>query len=119
MKADLTVPAVAGDFNIRIIHKGDSYGLGGVKTHAFNEPLVEFYDARYNHTELGQFVGRYYAGALLAMKDDTGLCLHSEEPTWTIPPKSMDLIRAELHQIKEIQQIDWDEHDWLGTTFTS
>ena len=29
--------------------------------------LVSFYDTRYNHTQYGQFIGRYYATTLLGL----------------------------------------------------
>ena len=44
---------------VRIVEKGDKYGLKDGLTHEGDEPLVEFYDTRYEHTNLGQFVSRY------------------------------------------------------------
>lgn len=55
-------------FSVRLVRRGDPYGLGfGVK-HDKEDPLVEFYDLRYTFydtrytegfTNLGQFVVRY------------------------------------------------------------
>ena len=43
-------------FNVRIVRAGDRYGRDNCLTHDKDEPLVEFYDSRYPHTEYGQFV---------------------------------------------------------------
>lgn len=52
--------------------------------------LVSFYDTRYNHTQYGQFVGRYYASTLLGLDGygssirDRGLNLHGGIDDWSI-----------------------------------
>ena len=55
--------------------------------------LVSFYDTRYNHTQYGQFVGRYYANTLLGLDGwssrgssirDRGLNLHGGIDDWSI-----------------------------------
>ena len=55
--------------------------------------LVSFYDTRYNHTQYGQFVGRYYANTLLGLDGwssrgssirDRGLNLHGGIADWSI-----------------------------------
>ena len=55
--------------------------------------LVSFYDTRYNHTQYGQFVGRYYANTLLGLDGwssrgssirDRGLNLHGGIADWFI-----------------------------------
>jgi hypothetical protein len=51
-------------FNVVIVRKGDAYGLNDCLTHEKDEPLIEFYDARHDHTEHGQFVSRYYFSTL-------------------------------------------------------
>lgn len=55
-------------FNARVVREGDKYGLNDCRVHNDNDPLIEFYDARYNHSKYGQFVSRYYASTL------TGKC---------------------------------------------
>ena len=80
-------------FNLVLICEGDSYGLDNCLTHdEVNKPMVEFYDARYPHTEHGQFVSRYYVASL----DGTcqfsngypinmvGLCLDGGVDPWAI-----------------------------------
>ena len=52
--------------------------------------LVSFYDTRYNHTQYGQFIGRYYASTLLGLDGygsgikDRGLNLHGGIADWFI-----------------------------------
>ena len=52
--------------------------------------LVSFYDTRYNHTQYGQFIGRYYASTLLGLDGygsgikDRGLNLHGGIDDWFI-----------------------------------
>tara|TARA_R110000851_G_scaffold254964_1_gene407577 strand:- start:404 stop:694 length:291 start_codon:yes stop_codon:yes gene_type:complete len=52
--------------------------------------LVSFYDTRYNHTQYGQFIGRYYATTLLGLDGygsgikDRGLNLHGGVDNWFI-----------------------------------
>ena len=56
-----------------------------------DQNLVSFYDTRYNHTQYGQFVGRYYANTLLGLDGwssrgssirDRGLNLHGGVDDW-------------------------------------
>ena len=55
-----------------------------------DQNLVSFYDTRYNHTQYGQFVGRYYASTLLGLDGygsgikDKGLNLHGGIDDWFI-----------------------------------
>lgn len=52
-------------FRVRVVRKGDSYGLNDMLTHQEDEPMVEFYDARYDFSPgRGQFVSRYYLRTL-------------------------------------------------------
>lgn len=53
---------------VRIVEQGDKYGLNSCLTHNQDEPLVEFYDTRYEHTDYGQFVSRYYLRTILGHK---------------------------------------------------
>jgi len=58
-----------------------------------DQNLVSFYDTRYDHTQYGQFVGRYYANTLLGLDGwssrgssirDRGLNLHGGVDDWFI-----------------------------------
>lgn len=84
-------------FNVRIVRTGDKYGREMCLTHEKDEPLVEFYDARYN-----QFVSRYYASTLLESGGyPGGLCLDGGHPDeWSVSAEGMarviDHLREEL-----------------------
>jgi hypothetical protein len=82
-------------FNVRIVRKGDKYGLDFCLTHKQDDSLVEFYDVRYPHTEFGQFVSRYYVSTILE-RERNGLCLDGGVPDWSISANDMDIVRAWL-----------------------
>ena len=85
-------------FIIRLIEKGDNYGLDFCLTHNEEKNLVEFYDARYPHTQItkdisGQFTGgRYYVETLLEDENKlskNGLCLHGGVDRWNVDSNTM------------------------------
>jgi len=82
-------------FNVLIIRKGDAYGLNSCLTHDEDEPLVEFYDARYPHTEHGQFVSRYYLKTLLK-NDECGISLDCGRPDMSLDSRDMKVVRVWL-----------------------
>ncbi len=74
-----------------------------------DQNLVSFYDTRYDHTQYGQFVGRYYANTLLGLDGwssrgssirDRGLNLHGGIDDWSINADNanhvVDFIEREL-----------------------
>lgn len=79
-----------GRFNVRVLKKGERYGLRDCLTHEDARPVIEFYDSRYAgpaHGERGQFVSRYYFETLAARmirQPGAGLCLEGGVPDWTI-----------------------------------
>jgi hypothetical protein len=79
----------ADKFNVRVVSRGDKYGLNFALTHEGLMPLVEFYDTRYPHTEFGQFVSRYYLDTILNCDDRFGLSLDSGVTAWTVPAEAM------------------------------
>ena len=81
---------------VRIVEKGDKYGLKDCLTHEGDEPLVEFFDTRYEHTDLGQFVSRYFIDTLTG--GEGGLNLDGCEPEWTIHRPCMHRIRDWLRR---------------------
>ena len=88
-------------FNVRIVRKGDKYGLNNCLTHDKDEPMVEFYDNRYPHTEHGQFVSRYYVATILGTdrygSGEGGLCLDGgNRDQWTVSAQDMDTVREYL-----------------------
>jgi len=63
------VNSVGYAFNVRLVRKGDCYGLDDVLVHDRNEPLIEFWDASLENDPrftpgLGQFASRYFLGTL-------------------------------------------------------
>ncbi len=99
IKKEITMITV-DKFNVRVVNKGDKYGLDFCLTHEEDKPLVEFYDVRYPHTEFGQFVSRYYVSTILGDDGygpkDSGLNLHGGVPEWTVSERHMDIVRAYL-----------------------
>lgn len=84
-------------FIARILRTGDGYGLDNVLTWDDERPGVEFYDARYDHTPLGQFTSRYYVETILEGPGPSGLDLHGGVDSWKIDGQSMQIVRAWLH----------------------
>lgn len=78
-------------FLVRVVEERETYGLNNCLVHDKKEPLVEFYDARYNHTPFGQFVSRYYMDTLLKTKE--GLNLDGGIPDWQVDKENMDKVR--------------------------
>lgn len=56
------------------------------------KPVAKFFDCRYEHTDLGQFVSSYYVDTLLE-DHGGGLDLMGYEPTWKISAAGMDRVR--------------------------
>lgn len=83
-------------FNTKIIHTGDRYGRDDCLTNQ-GAPLIEFYDPRYQHTPVGQFVSRYNVNTIL---DHTGgLCMDGSVPDWYVNANDMAEIRAWLRRL--------------------
>ena len=85
-------------FNTKIIKTGDSYGRNDCLVND-GEPMIEFYDPRYQHTPIGQFVSRYNISTILE-GSVYGLCLQGDVPEWTVSADDMQEIRAWLRKIK-------------------
>jgi hypothetical protein len=90
-------------FNVRVVNKGDKYGRDFVLINDSDKPLVEFYDARYPHTEFGQFVSRYYVSTILGTdgygRAEGGLSLHGGIPEWTVSAEDMATVRNFLKEV--------------------
>lgn len=101
-------------FNVRIVRRGDHYGLNDCLTHEDSRFLVEFYDARYKtegfHPQRGQFVSRYYWDTLNdPVVPNRGIDLQGDVKDWKIDATTFEEIRcwvkAELEAgFKEIGQ---------------
>lgn len=81
---------------VRLVERGDKYGMGDALTHDRDDPLVEFYDTRHEHTGLGQFVTRYYLSTLL--KSEGGLNLDGRISDWSVGEACMNRIRDWLRR---------------------
>ena len=77
-------------FNARLLTNGEKYGRNFALTHE-GKPVIEFYDTRYDHTPLGQFVARYLLETLSeACYDGIGvLSLQGNSKTWYIEGDSL------------------------------
>ncbi len=80
---------------MRLVRRGDCYGLDDCLVHDKDEPLVEFWDATYEHDprftpELGQFAGRYCLGTLTSKVGYFGLALCGHVPAWTVTGGNVD-----------------------------
>ena len=77
-------------FNARLLTNGEKYGRNFALTHE-GEPVIEFYDTRYDHTPLGQFVTRYLLETLSELcYDGIGvLSLQGNSKTWYIEGDSL------------------------------
>jgi hypothetical protein len=96
-------------FNVRLVERGDRYGLDDCLTHDRDDPLVEFYDAKYAGDDRfgprGQFVSRYYRSTLLETQADgptDGLCLDgSNRDVWEVDEVVMTMVVRWLKMSKE------------------
>lgn len=84
---------------VRIVTKGQKYGLNNCLTHTSDDPLVEFYDRDHDHTEFGQFVSRYYLSTVMSSsvrthKEYLSLVGHVDE--WRIRGDEMNSIRETI-----------------------
>jgi len=84
-------------FNTKIIPTGGAYGRDDCLTNQ-GAPLIEFYDPRYQHMPIGQFVSRYYVSTILE-RDTGGLCLDGGVPDWYVNANDMAEIRAWLRRM--------------------
>jgi hypothetical protein len=83
-------------FNMRVVPRGHSYGLSGSLT--AEASMVEFYDARFPHTELGQFVSRYYVETF--MGHHGALVLDGGVPEWTMTADQVEAAQRTLADMK-------------------
>lgn len=92
-------------WTVRLITKGDRYGLDDCLTYDENKPMVSFYDADYKNVgtfgPYGQFTGGSYYLATLQGKDGFSfgagehrgeLSLMDNVPKWTVSSADMNVI---------------------------
>ena len=87
-------------FNVRLVEKGDSYGLDDCLIHEDQMGLgsmVEFYDATYVNKNgfgpRGQFVSRYYLQTLREGRSHLyGLNLHGGVSEWSLSAENVQTV---------------------------
>ena len=84
-------------FNTKIIPTGGAYGRDNCLTN-HDEPMIEFYDPRYQHTPHGQFISRYNVSTI--MDHTGGLWLYGGVDEWTVSQDDMREIRVWLHKLE-------------------
>jgi len=87
-------------FTMRVVGDGDAYGQDMALTHSGSDPLVEFYDRRWDHDKdlygerLGQFISRYRLSTLMEAGQDgttvfqSGITLDAGN-AWRVGPSGM------------------------------
>lgn len=73
-------------WRVRIVRKGESYGLNNCLTHEYDDPLIEFWDldaSKEKFGEEGQFVSSYYLSTFRRIHG-TGLDLYGGVAGWEI-----------------------------------
>lgn len=97
MTIKILLDAVTGlTWALKLVQVGDKYGAGDKLVNDSKESFVEFYDTRYPHTPLGQFVSRYYSSTLLETSADKGLNLYGGVPSWVVSSAAMNAAKEWL-----------------------
>lgn len=86
---------------LRLVQFGDNYGRNDQLVHDQAEPMVEFFDTRYTHEPLGQFVSRYYLSTLLDRQADVGLSLDGGVPSWSVSAEAMNVVYQWLRAVEK------------------
>lgn len=84
---------VSVPFKVKLIFKGDTYGLKDVYCHDNDMPIVEFYDARYNDTIHGQLIDRYYLKAVMDLPDGQGLNFYKGVEEWQLSNETLQVVK--------------------------
>ncbi len=106
----ITNPGNGRQFLVRIVFKGDRYGLGDALVHRDDEPLIEFYSrkhASYGESVTdpalpgfpgfgprGQFCSRYNASVLAEHRVGAGIMLAGDVPSWNVEASVLDPVIA-------------------------
>ena len=98
-----TVFSVKNDFgivfNIKIVRDGEKqHSVNGELVHS-GKPIVEFYDKRFEHTPLGQYVSSYYVSTILEIGENEGLCLDTGSRNWCLSDFEMNQVKYHLLNI--------------------
>lgn len=103
MKASIRNASTGIVFTMRLVPKGERYGLRNVLKHDGDTPLIEFYDSRHAFDQdpegemLGQFVARYDVETLMKAPN-AGLMLDGgNREVWALDRETFDLARSLIH----------------------
>lgn len=110
-------------FTVRVVREGEAYGMNDSQIHDSKDPLVEFYDGRYDFDRakdgsvLGQFVSRYALSTLEGrdgiskhspIHDQTGIDLQGGVDSWSV---DADFMRALSQKLSADGLIDLDRSE--------
>lgn len=91
------------NYEVRIIRKGETYGLGGCFVHDQDDPLVDFswLGAKHRPYIAARYYARYYASTLLATKAGLSLGdgLLATKAGLLISGEGMNQVRAWLRSM--------------------
>lgn len=83
-------------WTVRLVRKGDRFGLDLRLVHEDDDPMVEFYDCRYpepwNDHPWGQFASSYYLSTLEKHPVDAGINLHNGVPDWSVSAEFVSVV---------------------------
>lgn len=92
----LVIDEPDASFIVRMVKRGQKYGLEDCLTNEKDDPLIEFYDSKSGFTPYGQFVSRYYCSTLLEGRRDplstAGLNLHGGVDKWSVSADGMQKV---------------------------
>ena len=97
---------------VEIVLPGERYGRADALINEDLEPLVEFYDARYDHSDAGdrreggQFVSRYRLSTLQRPPHGR-LDLQGDVDDWEIDGESLQVVYAWLENIAQNMPQSW------------
>lgn len=107
-------------FVARIVFPVDGYGIfrDGKYEHALGvheDPMLEFYDGRYDFAPHGQFVSRCYLSRLLQEDRSNGLNLHSAVSDWSLDQQTYARFKGwAISAILERATVDRRPHSDTG-----
>lgn len=101
-------------FNVRLLEQGEAWGADDKLRYEEEEPAIEFYDARYPHTILGQFITRYNIRSIAEHRGE--LLLYADVKAWRITRANIEEIVDWLEEIvkKRVYKVMYDWHDEDG-----
>ena len=92
-------PTTRVTWAVRLVRQGERYGLNDSLAHDGDVPLVEFYDTRHGHTDLGQLVSRYSADTIVDSRPHLeGILLETSSPDWQLGQLALARVQTWLRR---------------------